>query len=169
MKIDSPHTKFLVDEFNSNKAVAFIIEYPTASQKAFSLINNINDYLASHPINEISLYVEHRFLPVEVPCCAIFHTLELCDFFGSLVATTVATWRRGDYSDRSKKYLYVYDIVEFMNERGTHQAIKNSPTVVFTRNAEYKKIIESTGISVHNILVPECEIDLIMQILEIYG
>ena len=85
MQIDNPHEKFLIYEFNNNDILAFLIEYPTGSQKSFEMINSINDYIATDPYTEISIYTQFRALPIPLPHFAIFHNIDLPEYFGVIV------------------------------------------------------------------------------------
>jgi hypothetical protein len=167
MQIQDPHKYFLLDQFNTNPAICFVIDKLSSSQKAFSLIKQINKYLEHYSTIELSIYSIYNEMPVVLSHTGIYNAGELNDFNGHAIATDLHTLYYVLDSDRPHKYLYLYDIhsINHLNDKQI-KFLKDSNIKIFTRNNDYRQLLIQKSFEVSPILVPDFEIETILKICQ---
>lgn len=168
MQIENPHLYYLVDQFNTNPAVAFVINSTSGGQKVYSLFNEINKQLDHDSKIELSAYCITRELPIILPNFGIYNTIELNDFCGHLIATNLHTLSYVTQTDRTHKYFYVYDIHEVLGLSAPQlDQLKGLGIKIFTRNADYRKALIEKGLDVSDTFVGEFNITEIFKELSL--
>lgn len=167
MQIKDPHKYFLLDQFNTNPAIAFVIDRPSGTQKIFTLFNEINSHLNVESKTEFSVYTIHREVPVILPHFALYHAGELNDFNGHLIATDLRSLSYTLDTDRPIKYFYLYDIHPLLQLSPPQiQYLKNTNVKMFTRNDMYYKTLVNRGFSLLSQTVDDFNIKQIINICQ---
>lgn len=155
MQIKDPHLHYLVDTFNKFPAYAFILEAPAGGQKAYECLSAINQALEHDPYTEYSVYVENRTIPVILPATAIYNTLEIPEFRGNLIATSVGTLPYLFMADAARKFFYVYDVNDIAQlDNDMFQTLLRERVTIFTRSESYSAFLRNMKIPVHGTVIP---------------
>jgi len=156
------------DTLPQNPSFAFVGQHFANSQLAYTLIYNLNTFLYVNPQYSIYLYDLHHKRPIIVPQTSLFNASTLVDHIGQLVV--LDPWSRiaANAALIKQVYYYVYDPVVFNYISPQDITILKNNTLFFTRTSDYRKLLKDKwAIETSEILVPDCEIDLIIKILGI--
>ena len=128
-----------------NKSIAFSVSTLAGSEFAFILLNKVNTFLYSNPYDEICFYDSQRELPIMTPRCAVYHTIDLAYFTGTVIATDIPSWQSGLSAVHKTKYIYVYDLFKFEVPTELISKINASEAKIITRNKEYADRLKALG------------------------
>lgn len=159
-------TKFLSDNYNHRKSVAILLDILYHSELGLLCHKRLNEYLKTHPFDDVFMYALNRDLSPITPNFAIYSPLELAHYTGTVVATDLPTWNAARSSTAVSKWFYVYDVNRFNKADPRLIAELNKGDFqIFTRTKEHKKFLNALGINVLDKYLPDINITQMMEII----
>lgn len=156
----------LYRKFTEKKSLAIISYGLSCSELAYEMIINVNSFLTQNYKTEICVYNILRDIPLIQPRCAVYPTIDINKYWGTLLALDFTAIQSFYLSNSKDKWVYVYDLssVNSINETLVKE-IDSMGIKIITRNTDYKKVIESKGLTCDSRFVEYFDIAKIMEII----
>ena len=154
-------------KYTNFKSCGIVLHGFSACELAYEVISNVNSYLESHFDHEICGFAMNRELPIFPPHFAIFNSLDLNTYYGTIISTDIPTWQASLSSPSKQRYLYIYDVARLQNvPPELIKKINESDVKIIPRSKIYADRLKKLGFSdIINVSVPYFDIARILEIL----
>lgn len=152
---------------NNRQSLGFILPSINNNELSYFFIRHVNEYLKNNFNTEICFYTLTQQVPILTPYTSIYNIFGLSGHYDPIIATDPSCLTKINLSKSNQKYYYIYDplllkISKFLDK------IDTSDIIMLVRNKDHEQFVKKEfGIKPHHKYVPNCEIDIFMEI--IYG
>lgn len=163
--------KKITDNFITGgfESVAFAINSLSANQMSYCCIQNINKWLKENFGVNFSIFYQENAIPCKSLNFARFHIKDCEAFTGDLISTCFGTANSIKNATRSRRYYYISDLewrrpwFKFSASE-VNDVLFNKDIKKFTRSKDYYDELTSMNIEVSDIIVPDFNIEQILEI-----
>ncbi len=159
------------DQDKGFRQIGIVVDRLSAGQLAYSAIQGANQYMENNFGTNISIFCLENAPACLEPHFAIYNTKDIRSFTGDVIATSTKSMIEATKAVRCRKFWYVYD-VEWLRphgqniEKAAEVLMAQKDIVKFARSEIYRKMLIDRGYNVDTTIVPDFDIDTIIQLLE---
>ncbi len=144
-------------------AIGFVFSHLSVSHLVYCGLNSINHLCRNYTGVDVCIFSQHIIAPCVTPLCSVFGVSDLTRWKSDpLVTTSIGTTIDAIATNTPYIYHYAFD-PEFIGKNNCdsqdlREAFCNPRVRVIVRHASHTKLIEAEfGISVCDIIVPDCD------------
>ena len=155
---------------NGFKQIGIYVDNLMANQFGYLLLYQTALFNQENFGASFSVFARDKLPPCLIPTIPIFNARDIVGFDGNIIATSIKNVKELSRATRAKKFFYIFDLEwkqkDVIISRIDVQSILKDPNIIkFTRSKEYYDCIKDECENLSQTLVPNCEPNLILEIV----
>ena len=132
-------------QYSQNNSYALIMHCINGAELPFLAFKSINEYLTNNVYDEVLVFAMEKDFPIVKPNFAIFHSIDVNQYNGTVIATDIPTWQASLQSPSNNKFLYIYDVNRLNIPKELISKVNESEFKIFSRTNTHNSFLKNLG------------------------
>lgn len=134
-------------KYSNRPSIGVILHGFSACDLGYQVSKNLNAYSEIDPYTEVCGFSMNRELPMLATKFAIFNSMDLNTYYGTVVATDIPTWQISLNAPSKHRFLYIYDIARLQNlPPDFSEKINASGVKIIARHKDHLNFLKKLGL-----------------------